>query len=114
MVNGDIYQYKNRSVFAGVPRDTLTWPEVKTIFNGQTIKKQIPLRFYKSFKNLSINIKSDLEMVLTRSNDKQLINNQYIPMNIDNLNHDNLSLFNKLKNKILKLFKFIFLILKSL
>jgi hypothetical protein len=114
MVNGDIYQYIEKSVFAGVPRNILNLKEIKSIFDGDTIKKQIPLRFYKNFKDLSIKIKSDLEMVLTRSNDKQLINNQYIPMNIDNLNHDNLSLFNKLKNKILKLFKFIFLILKSL
>jgi len=95
-----------KSVFAGVPRDTLTLKEIKSIFEGNQIKKQIPLRFYKSFKDLSIKIKSDLEMVLTRSNDKKLVNNHYIPMNIDNLNHDNLSLFNKLKNKILKLLKY--------
>jgi hypothetical protein len=114
MVNGNIYQYINKSTFAGVPRNTLTWPEVKNLFSGKTIKKEIPLRFYKSFKDLSIKIKSNLNLVLTRSNDKKLVNNQYIPMTIDNLNHDNLSLFNKLKNKILKLFKFIFLILKSL
>jgi hypothetical protein len=93
------------SVFAGVPRDSLTFNEVKSVFDGYTIKKKIPLRFYKSFKDLSIKIKSDMEMELTRSNDKKLINNEYIPMIICNLNRDNLTFFNKLKNKILKLFK---------
>jgi hypothetical protein len=106
MVNGNIYQYINNSVFAGVPRDTITWPEVKALFSGKTIKKEIPLRFYKSFKDLSINIKSNINLVLTRSNDKKLVNNQYIPMSIDNLNHDNMTFFNKLKNKILKLLKY--------
>ena len=94
-----------KSVFAGVPRDTLTFNEVKFIFEGGKINKKIPLRFYKSFKDLSIKIKSDLEMILTRSNDKKLVNNQYISMNINNLNPDNQTLYNKLKNKILKLLK---------
>jgi uncharacterized protein YjhX (UPF0386 family) len=57
----------------------------------------------KSFKDLSIKIKSELEMELTKSNDKKLVDNQYISMNIYNLNHYDLSLFKKLKNKILKL-----------
>lgn len=96
---------KEKSVFAGVPRYSLTFNEIKSIFYGDQINKKISLRFYKSFKDLSINIKSDLEMILTRSNDKKLVNNEYIPFNINKLNHDNLTLFNKLKNKILKVLK---------
>jgi len=96
-----------KSLFAGVPRDSLTFKEVKFIFEGDKIKKNIPLRFYKSFKDLSIKIKSDLEMILTRSNDKKLVNNQYIPININNLNQDNNTLYNKLKNKILKLLNYL-------
>lgn len=95
----------DKSVFAGVPRNSITFNEIKSIFNGNKINKKIPLRFYKSFKDLSIKIKSDLEMVLIKGNDKKLVNNDYIPITICKLTHDNLTLFNKLKNKIIKLFK---------
>jgi len=45
-------------VFAGVTRDSLTFEEVKSIYQGYTITKEIPLRFYKSLDDLSINIKA--------------------------------------------------------
>jgi len=46
-----------KSVFSGVPRDSLTFEEIRNIFKGGTITKNISNRFFKSFKNLSINIK---------------------------------------------------------
>ena len=36
---------------------------------------------------------------------KKLVNNHYISININNLNQDNNTLYNKLKTKILKLLK---------
>jgi hypothetical protein len=94
------------SVFAGVTRNSLSFNEIKDIFNGKTIVKNIPIRFYKTFKDLSIAIKST-KVTIKKTNDKLLIDNHYLPINIFNLNHnlDNRTLLNKLKNKIIKFFK---------
>ena len=46
-----------KSVFAGVPRDSLKFSEIEVIFNGETIEKNLNVRFYKSFSNLDIVIK---------------------------------------------------------
>lgn len=94
------------SVFAGVTRNSLSFNEIRDIFNGKIITKDIPIRFYKTFKDLSIAIKST-KVTIKKTNDKLLIDNHYLPINIFNLNHDldNRTLFNKLKNKIIKFFK---------
>ena len=96
----------NRSVIAGVDRNSILFNDVRDIFNGKTIIKDIPFRFYKSFKDLSITV-SSTKTSIKKSNDKQLINNYYIPKNIINLNHnlDNRSLFIKIKNKYINLIK---------
>jgi len=49
---------EEKSVIAGVPRDTVNFEEIKQIFKGEVIIKTIPTKFYKSFKNLNISIKS--------------------------------------------------------
>jgi hypothetical protein len=46
-----------KSVFAGVTRNILAFKEIIDIFNGVTIVKYIPVRFFKSFKDLNITIK---------------------------------------------------------
>jgi hypothetical protein len=57
------YKYLNneqvieKSTFAGVPKDSLSFNEVINLFNGESITKIIPIRFFKSLINLSINIK---------------------------------------------------------
>jgi hypothetical protein len=43
--------------------------------------KDIPIRFYKSFKDLNIKINST-HVTVQKINDKQLVNNKYIPLNI--------------------------------
>jgi hypothetical protein len=45
-----------KSVFAGVTRDSVSFQEIKSIFNGETVTKYILVRFYKSFKTLNIKI----------------------------------------------------------
>ena len=45
-----------KSVFAGVKRDSLSFNEVKDIVKGKTLNIDIKTRFYKSIKNLNINI----------------------------------------------------------
>lgn len=47
---------KEFSVFSGVPRNSLSFVEVKAIFEGNIVTKNISNRFYKSFNNLNITI----------------------------------------------------------
>ena len=108
------YQYtnkdgeiNNKSVFSGIPRNLLSFQEVEDIFNDKIIIKKVPTRFFKSFKDLSI-VTKDITISVKKKTDKILINNNYIPKNIIELEHflDNRNIFNKLKNKIIKLLKY--------
>ena len=90
-----------KSVFAGVPKNSLTFNEIKAIFNGEiiTIKDN---RFFKSFNNLSITIKN-IKLNIKNTNDKVKINNEYLPPIINNGFHNVFeTLFNKFKNIIIK------------
>jgi len=69
---------KEFSVFSGIPRNSLSFEEVKQIYNGASITKTISNRFYKSFKNLNITIK-DSTITIKNTNDKKLVNNRYLP-----------------------------------
>ena len=69
---------KEFSVFSGVPRNSLSFAEVKTIFEGNIVTKNISNRFYKSFNNLNITIK-DTTISVKNTNDKVLVNNIYLP-----------------------------------
>lgn len=96
-----------KSVFAGVTRNSLTFNEIKQIHNNKTIIKTITNRFYKSLTTLNISIKNDIKLIITRTNSKKLVNNNYYPLEINN----NLNIFNffdYLKNRILKHLKKIF------
>lgn len=96
---------KDFSVFSGVPRNSLTFEEVKSIFEGQVITKEIPNRFYKSFKSLNITIK-DTTILVKNTSFKQLINNVYLPPKIFNGFHNTFEmLFNKFKKLIIKIIK---------
>lgn len=87
-----------RSVFAGVKRDGLTFIEVESIFNGNTITKFIPLRFYKSLESLNIHINST-KISIKMNATKLIINGNYIPININLINK------NKLINTLLNIVK---------
>jgi hypothetical protein len=95
-----------RSVFAGVKRNSLSFNTVSSIFNGETIIIKNSSRFYRSFKDLVIKIKPS-KIAIQMNHDKKLVNNKYIPLNIYNLNHDldNRSLFTRLKNRINRFIK---------
>jgi len=47
-----------KSVFAGVPRNTLTFNEIRSISEGNVITQNVDNRFFKSFHNLNIDIKN--------------------------------------------------------
>nr|YP_004376378.1 hyp16 [Moniliophthora roreri]ADO51599.1 hyp16 [Moniliophthora roreri] len=95
-----------KSVFAGIKRDSLTFKEIELIFNNVVLTKEIPIRFYKSFKDLNITIKS-CKISIKKNNVKKLMDNNYYPIYVNNLNHelDNRTFLTKLKNKISKFFK---------
>ena len=101
-----------KSIFAGVKRNSLSFNEIKILFKGETITKLIKTRFFKSLQNLSIKIKTH-KLTISKKPDKILINNNYIPITINNKNNDNLfnklkiylKNINKIKNKILHLLK---------
>jgi len=100
------YQYEDKngnlitkSVFAGIERDSLTFEEIIKLSQGETLVKEIPLRFYKSLKTLSITIDST-HVSINRSIDKPLINNKYIPLNLNSNNSKSNSFFNYLKKKL--------------
>jgi DNA polymerase type B, organellar and viral len=94
------------SVFAGVPRNSLTFPEIVKINEGVTITKQIPNRFYKSFNTLNINIK-DSSITIKKNNNKLLVDNQYLPININKGYHNSINkMFTYYKNLITKTIKY--------
>jgi hypothetical protein len=49
---------QEKSVFAGIEHNSLKFNEIEELFNNNIIQKYIPCRFYKSFKDLTITIKS--------------------------------------------------------
>jgi hypothetical protein len=93
-----------KSVFAGIARDSLSFDEIKKLSQGETLVKEIPLRFYKSLKTLSISIKST-HTTISRSLDKPLIYGKYIPLHLDLDNQKSNTFFNYLKRKIINLIK---------
>jgi len=71
------------SIFAGVKINSLTFNEIIDLFNGLKLHKTIDNRFYKSFNNLSISIKS-ANISIQKSDSKLLVDNNYIPLHIIN------------------------------
>ena len=96
---------KEFSVFSGVPRNSLTFDEVKGLFLGKTITKKISNRFYKSFTDLKISIK-DTKITIKNTNTKLLKNNIYHPPILNKGFYDVFKiLFNKFYNLIVKQLK---------
>jgi hypothetical protein len=99
---------KEFSVFSGVPRNTLTFEEVKAIFNGQIINKNISNRFFKSFNSLNIDIKNT-KITIKNTNHKLLVDNFYLPIRIHS-GYNNLFkvYYNKFKKIVVKNLKKLF------
>ena len=108
------YSYKDKdnniiekSTFAGVPKNTITFSEIRDIHNGKAIFKNIKPKFFKSLKDLSITIKKDIKLELKRTNKKVLKDNIYLPPRINNVNDNNYNIFKSIKNQIIKLLKYL-------
>jgi len=86
------YEYKdkqgnlhNKSVFSGVERDSLNFNEIIKLSLGETLLKDTKPRFIRDFSDFSLKIKPN-KMKIQKSNAKQLVNNKYIPLHINNFN----------------------------
>lgn len=82
----DNNQIIEKSVFAGVPRDSLSFDDIIKLVKGEKLTRVIPIRFFKSLKHLSINIKPT-KITIKMNHDKRLVNNIYLPINIININN---------------------------
>jgi hypothetical protein len=97
------------SVFAGVKKDSLTLKQIKNLHLGGNIKIEIPSKFFKSFKNLSIKIK-DIKITVKANREKTLINNIYYPLTIleNEVKFDLLKiLLSKIRCQFLKIKKYL-------
>lgn len=71
----------DRSVFAGVERNSLSFSDVQHLAEGGVLQRATGPRFYKSFNSLNIRIKQDMQISIKGSNNKRLIGNKYLPIN---------------------------------
>lgn len=106
-------QIIEKSVYAGVERDTLSFQDILNISNGDILDSTAKSRFYKSIANLKISIK-DVKTSIQINSSKELIDNKYYPVHIsyvEDVNksgeqlHEMLQTIDKSYNKIIKLRK---------
>lgn len=82
------YTYTNKdglttekSVFAGAPRNSLSYTTIQKLFEGETVPLAPQIRFFKSFSDLSIKIK-EVNIDIKKNVNKPLIGNKYKPIKI--------------------------------
>lgn len=95
-----------RTVFSGVPRNSLSWEDIVILSQNKPVIKQIPDQFFKYLNKLEINIKQK-NIEITFNPDKNLINNKFGPININEINGENssfTSLFKQIRQKMKKFF----------
>ena len=77
-----------KSVFSGISRNEVSWEDVLKLTKNEVIIKQVPDQFFKSLNKLEISIKSK-NINISFDNDKQLIENDYQHININDINSNN-------------------------
>jgi hypothetical protein len=92
-----------KSVFAGITRDSLSFLEVIDIFNGGTIVKTVKDRFFKSMLDLTVSVK-DINISVRFKPRKRLVNNNYLPIKVNN---SKFNLFSRFRTEILILSVFL-------
>ena len=71
-----------KSIWAGVKRNSLSFNELKYLFKGGLVTRLINNRFFKSLSNLSISIK-DINLTLKYKPFKKLVDNQYLAIKVN-------------------------------
>lgn len=88
------------TVFAGVPRNSLTWEAIEELQKNKKIVKSIPNQFTKSIQTLQIFIKTDKKVEIKFSPEKKLMNNEFIAIkhnDISKLEKYSQAFYNKIK-----------------
>jgi hypothetical protein len=67
------------SIKSDIPRNSIPFNDIIDLINGKIFTKDLPNRLYKSFKDLTINIKPII-ISIKQINIKTLINNIYNPL----------------------------------
>ena len=105
------YQYQDKhgkliekSVWAGVKRNSISFEEIESLFKGNIITRTISNRFFKSLVNLNIAIK-DTKVTIEFNPSKKLVGNNYQPLTIHTLAKPNLmkkyvNMFSKFMSKL--------------
>ena len=80
------YSYKTydgvvHSIFAGVPRDSITWEEVVKLAEGEILEKELPNQFFHNKQMFEISVKHKTVKVSGKSS-KKLVDNKFVPHNI--------------------------------
>nr|YP_010561549.1 DNA polymerase [Ganoderma flexipes]UYX56920.1 DNA polymerase [Ganoderma flexipes] len=93
-----------KSVWAGYTRDSISFEEIKEIYNGKKIVKVVDNRFFRSLEGLTITIKP-VKLTLQFKPQKVLINNEYLAPTVGLDNNDPILkrldlIINKLKEDI--------------
>ena len=73
-----------KSVWAGITRDSLTFKEVESLYHGDTLVKTVDSRFFKSIINLNVSVKP-VKITVSFKPNKKLVNNVYLPPYVNNL-----------------------------
>ena len=96
-----------KSVFDGVKRNTLSFEQLILLLNGGEITITNKDRFFRSMTSFNVKIK-DMESIIRINSDKELINNEYLPINVNLVDYGcsikpYLNNINNTYNKIIKL-----------
>lgn len=79
---GYIIEGSEKSVFAGVPRNTIKFAELEAIGKGDVLNRQIHNKFFRSMKDLKMKI-MDSSLNIKANNNKLLVGNRYYPIDIN-------------------------------
>lgn len=74
-------QRVEKSVISGVKKDTVSFQEIEDVYNGKTIVKDIPVRFFKSMNTMDVKVDST-KTSLFMNNRKPLVDGIYQAPNI--------------------------------
>jgi hypothetical protein len=84
--NDDNGKQVDRSTWAGVPRNTISFNNIIKLANGGKLNITLTDKFFRSFKDFSINIKT-ISKTIQVNTDKTLIGNVYYPPKVNLLNY---------------------------
>ena len=71
-----------KSVWAGVPKNTLSLDDFKSLLSGSKLVREYDNTFFKSMMDMTITIKSR-SITLEINHDKSIVDGKYVPLNVN-------------------------------